>query len=174
MTSFKFLAKNLHLGEEKSRQRTDQYCHSRERAQNANAPTANTQKILARDIPVKSGQDLRRGSLRHEADERPLVAGQAKYSLSLEQAQKDVNVWARTAAASELKPAPNRSRLREPRGGGNYFVLNGSGSALHPRADPFAPKRYAAECLPYRSPCFSVSVCSQSTNSSRSRRTSPP
>jgi hypothetical protein len=93
MTSFKFLSKNLHF-QEKKMSNAPTNTATPVNAQNANAPTANTQKILAKDIHVKWDKisDVEASGMKQTSDLVSQV--QAKYSLSAEQAQKDVNVWA--------------------------------------------------------------------------------
>jgi hypothetical protein len=63
-------------------------------AQNANAQTPGAQKILAKDIHAKWNKisDVEASGMRQTSDLVSQV--QAKYALSSEQAQKDVNVWA--------------------------------------------------------------------------------
>ena len=60
----------------------------------ANAQNANTQKLQARDIHAKWDKisDVEASGMKQTSDLVSQV--QAKYSLSPEQAQKDVNVWA--------------------------------------------------------------------------------
>lgn len=64
------------------------------KAQNANAPTPGAQKIVAKDIHAKWDKisDVEASGMRQTSDLVSQV--QAKYSLSSEQAQKDVNLWA--------------------------------------------------------------------------------
>ena len=91
MTSFKFLSKNLHF-----RRKNDNanFNTASKVNANANAPTPGAQKILAKDIHAKWDKisDVEASGMKRTSDLISQV--QAKYSLSSEQAQKDVNVWA--------------------------------------------------------------------------------
>jgi hypothetical protein len=87
MTSFKFLAKNLHF-------RRNIMTNVQSNAPSNTATPATAPKILAKDIHAKWDKisDVEASGMKQTSDLVSQV--QAKYSLSSEQAQKDVNVWA--------------------------------------------------------------------------------